>query len=348
MRATRVPAHVIKELVEDLLDFHGVEGEEAAAVVDHILWCELAGRANFGMERLPILLKRKGLGLIKSPCCPRFEPVSPSMAKLDGSSGFGQYVGGLAMHRAIELAHETGCGIIGVRNSNHFGAGAVYVKQAADAGKIGLALSNSYPKVAPHGGLKAVLGTNPFAFGAPRKNGEHLLIDMATSALAGSTVREHLSMGRQLAPGLAIDANGQPVTDPAKINDGALLPFGGAKGFGLALMVEVLAGVLTGAGVAGGVGSLYQDFDRTAENGHLFIAIDVRRWMCPDAYHERLEALIGEIRSAGGNVRLPGELRWHTYRENLALGIPVDPVMAGPVLRLADESGIPLPLALAA
>lgn len=348
MRAARVPAHAIKELVKDLLEFHGVLGEEAAALVDHIIWCELAGRTNFGMERLPILLKRKCLGLIKSPCRPRFEQLSPSMAKLDGSSGFGQYVGGLAMQRAIELAQETGCGIIGVRNSNHFGAGAVYVKQAADAGMIGLALSNSFPKVAPYGGLKAVLGTNPFACGAPRKSGEHLLIDMATSALAGSTAREHLSMGRQLAPGLAIDADGQPVTDPAKIDDGALLPFGGAKGFALALMVEVLAGVLTGAGVASGVGSLYKDFDRSADNGHLFIAIDVRRWMCPDTYHERLEVLLDEIRCAGGNVRLPGELRWQTYRENLDRGIPVDPAIVRPVMRLAQESGISLPLALAA
>src|SRR4029077_4137174 len=129
--------------------------------------------------------------------------------------------------------------------------------------------------VVAHGGLKQVLGTNPFAFGSPPKDGEHVLFDMATSALAGSTVREHIAKGEPLPEGLAIDGNGKPITDPAKVNEGALLPFGGPKGFGLSLLVEILSGVLTGAGVGSGVHSMYSDFSRSGDNWPFLMVIEL-------------------------------------------------------------------------
>jgi ureidoglycolate dehydrogenase (NAD+) len=214
--------------------------------------------------------------------------------------------------------------VVGVRNSNFFGAGAYYVNMAADAGMIGLAMSNSFPKVVAHGGLKPVLGTNPFAFGAPRKDGDHLLFDMATSALAGSTVREHMDKGTPLPEGLAIDQDGNPITDPAKVAAGALLPFGGPKGFGLALMVELLAGVLTGAGIGDGVASMYNDFTRNGGNGHALIALDVSRWMPMEDYFTRFEGLVTLLKASGENVLLPGEVRWQHWRDAEAHGIEVD------------------------
>jgi LDH2 family malate/lactate/ureidoglycolate dehydrogenase len=147
---------------------------------------------------------------------------------------------------------------------------------------------------------------------------------MATSALAGSTVREHVASGLPLPKGLAIDGSGQPITDPAKVMDGALLPMGGAKGFGLALMVEILAGVLAGAGFGSGVASMYGDFTRSGDNGHFLLALDISRFMDRDEFLVRFSALALMLKGSGESVLLPGELRWQNYRRALTEGIEID------------------------
>lgn len=322
----------------ELLMAKGVNHAQARAVADHLIWCELIGRDNFGFRRLPVFLKRLQHEVIRRDAQPHF--VTPE--QLDGDRAFGHYAAKLAMLRAIATARQRGIAAVAVRNSNFFGAGAFYAKLACDAGMCGLAFSNSFPKVAAHGGHLPVLGTNPLAFGAPRWNGDHVLVDMATSGLAGSTVRQHIEKRMPLAEGLAVDADGRPITDPAKVEDGALLPFGGAKGYGLALVVEVLAGVLSGAGIAAGVGSMYKDFERAANNGHFFIAIDVARWMSLEAYYSRIEALIAMARSSApeGGVLYPGEVRWATLRDNQANGVPLDAALVSMIERLSAESRI--------
>ena len=289
-----------------------------------MVWCESIGRHNFGIERIAIHLKRLQAGVLNGMAVPRMEHLTGSLGRLDGDGGFGYAAAEIAMREAIAMARGSGIGAVGVKNSNFFGAGAYYVNMAAEAGMIGLALSNSFPKVAAHGGVKPVLGTNPFAFGAPRANGGHLLFDMATSALAGSTVREHIAAQKPLPEGLAIDGDGKPITDPAKVNDGALLPFGGAKGFGLSLLVEVLAGVITGAGVGDGVASMYTDFTRNGGNGHFMLALDISRFMPLDDYHARFEGLVAMLKASGGHVLLPGEVRWENWRDAVANGVEVD------------------------
>ncbi|HUR43591.1 MAG TPA: Ldh family oxidoreductase [Aestuariivirga sp.] len=307
----RIASAALERFIRDLFVAVGVGIAPGEAAARHLVWCEMVGRKNFGIERVPILVKRIKAGVLVGDSEMKFEKLGQSIERLDAGGGFGFDAGERAMNRAMELASANGIGVVGVRNSNFFGAGAFYVNLAAQRGMIGLALSNSFPKVVAHGGLRPVLGTNPFAFGAPRKNGDHLLFDMATSALAGSTVRQHIAQGK---------------TPPGDVNsEGALLPFGGAKGFGLALMVEMLAGVLTGAGVGNSVASMYNDFTRNGDNGHFMLAIDVARWISMDEYHARFEALITTIKASGEAVLLPGEVRWENYRESLSRGIAVDP-----------------------
>ncbi|MBC8035864.1 MAG: Ldh family oxidoreductase, partial [Rhizobiales bacterium] len=303
----RIAAAVLEEFIRDLFINVGAGPRQAEAVARHMVWCEMVERANFGIERIPVLVKRIKAGVLAADGDMIFEKIAPSIERLDAGGGFGFDAAERAMERAIDLAASNGVGIVGVRNSNFFGAGEFYVNMAAQRGMIGLALSNSFPKVVAHGGLKPVLGTNPFAFGAPRRNGDHLLFDMATSALAGSTVREHVERKTPLPEGLAIDEYGKPITDPAQAATGALLPFGGPKGFGLSLLVEILSGVITGAGVGDGVASLYNDFARSGNNGHFMLALDVKRWMSLDEYHARFEGLVSAIKTSGEDVLLPGE-----------------------------------------
>jgi LDH2 family malate/lactate/ureidoglycolate dehydrogenase len=320
----RVSSQRLSDEIIRVLMAHGASPAQAEATARHMSWCESVGRHNFGIERIPIHLKRLKAGVLNGAADIAVDRLSSSLVRISGGGGFGYAAAERGMAEAITVARETGIGIAGVTESNFFGAGAFYVNMAARAGMIGIAMSNSFPKVVAHGGLMPVLGTNPFAFGAPQKNGDHLLFDMATSALAGSTVREHMEKNTPLPEGLAIDAAGRPITDPAKVSEGALLPFGGPKGFGLSLMVEILAGVITGAGVSDGVASMYNDFTRNGGNGHFMLALDIARFMPIETYYARFDALTAMIKQSGDKVLLPGEVRWEKLRDAESNGAEVD------------------------
>jgi len=323
----------------------GVDEDQVLSVSGNLIWNDMVGRYSQGLSRLAILMKRVRQGVVRCPCRLRFERLSDSVELLDGNDGFGQYASEIGVSRASDLARAHGVGIVGVRNSNFFGTGAFFVHKAAIGGMIGLVLSNSFPKVAALGGSKAVLGTNPFAFGAPRRNGRSLMFDMSTAGLAGSTIREQIRKGMLLPEGLVIDANGKPTTDPTKAAFGALLPFGGAKGYGLAVLVEILSGVITGAGVSHGVASMYDNFKESGHNGHFLMALDIARWMSLEAYYERLETLIETIKASGpdGQVQLPGENRWRHFDENSGKGIPLEAETRKALRELSDACGICVP-----
>lgn len=322
-----------------------IDEQQARSVVSNLIWSELVGRKNFGVLRIPIHVKRLRAGVLNPQCHCHFDRTGKSAGVLNADNGFGYYAGDLATKHAMEMARETGIGIVGVRHSNFFGTGAYFASQAADQGMLSLVMSNAFPKVVAHGGLSAVLGTNPFAFGAPRKNGDHLLVDFATASLAGSTVREYLSKGEPLPEGLAIMPDGRPATDPAKIGQAALLPFGGAKGYGLSLMVEILAGILSGAGFSEGVKSTYADFETGSDNGHCVIAIDVERFMSLTDYFARFEAFIALLKASNTEqeVLLPGEIRWSNFRANSANGLDIPQNVKAELTALSADDNIPAP-----
>ncbi|MBK6706900.1 MAG: Ldh family oxidoreductase [Sphingomonadales bacterium] len=340
----RIDQHRYRKVLEDLLAAGGVDSAQAENVVDNLTWCDMAGRRNHGIERLPILLKRVGTGAIKCPCNPQISRLAPAVGRINADCGFGHHAAKLGMNLACELAAETGIGTVGVHNSNFLGAGAYYVQLAADRGMIGIALSNSFPKVAAHDGIKPVLGTNPLAFSAPRADGLSIIVDMSTAAMAGSSVREAIAKDHMLEPGLAINANGAPILVPALAAAGTLLPAAGAKGFGLAILVELLSAVLTGAGVAQEVASMYADLDRPGNNGHLLLAIDISRWMPIEQFHHRVETLASMLTTPTGseNVRLPGDARWAEIARSEREGILIEDHILRQIEQLADSLGVAL------
>jgi LDH2 family malate/lactate/ureidoglycolate dehydrogenase len=347
MTQVRVPADKLEAYALDIMRAHGVDEAQAKIVAKNKIWCDLVGRTGYGVLRLPIIMKRVQHGVINPSCNPVFREIAPGVAHLDGDAGIGHYVAELAMTRAIDLARAHGIGAVGVSNSNYYGTNAYFLKQAADAGMLALMFTNSYPKVAAHGGIKAVLGTDPLGFGAPRRNGEHILGDMATSMTAGSKIREFLSKGEPLPAGIAIDSAGNPITDPKRFDEGAMLPVGGPKGYVLALMVEVLSSVITGAGISHGVASMYFDFTRTANIGHFFITMDIARWMPLEVFFDRMEELVTVLKASGrpDEVRLPGEKRWRNYAANIKDGIPLDAKTRAELEQLSAPFGIVAPWA---
>ena len=180
----RVSLDDLVRFARDLATAAGVPPQEADTLAETLGWCDLRGHQTQGVYLLPILLKRVKLGKLASPADMRWRRTAPSTGTVDARHGFGQVAGRLAMDYALRLARETGVGVVAVKNSNHFGAAGFYAARAADQGFIGLAYSNSMPKVAPHGGRHRLLGTNPFAFACPRRTGPPLVIDLATGASA--------------------------------------------------------------------------------------------------------------------------------------------------------------------
>jgi ureidoglycolate dehydrogenase (NAD+) len=334
MTMPRFDAAAIHAFVAGILQRAGASEPQALETASHFVWCESVGRHNFGLERLDIHVKRLADGGCNTMPVLRFERLGPSLARLDGDGAMGFYPAAEAMRAAMVMARDTGIGSVGVHNSNFYGAGAYYVNLAADAGFIGLALSNSFPKVAAHGGLLPVIGTNPFAFGAPRRDGRHLLFDMATSAMAGSSLRAAEARG-EIAAGNLTAA-------------GALLPFGGAKGFGIGLIVEILAGVLTGAEFGPGVASMYGATADPGENGHSMLAIDPARFMNRDAFLDRMDQLAALVAASGASAALPGAKRHREAALSAAAGVAIPEAVCARAVALARQFGMNFPKPLAA
>ena len=288
----------LSNFTQSILCHHGLDDKQSKVVSDILIWCDAIGKTNQGIWRLPVICKRLEKNLFTSPCQPEFTQLSDSIIVADGNNGLGHYVAQAAMNEAITLASNTGVGIVTVNNSNFYGAGCYYTNQAADKDMISIALSNSFPKVSAHNGLHPVFGTNPFSFGAPQQNDKHLMLDMSTASSAGSTIRRQ-------------QENANPVNNSELLSTGTLLPASGAKGFGLAIMIEILAGILSKAGISNEVNSLYNDFERPGNNGHFFLVIDIKRFIDLEYYHSRFQQLVDIIKSSGNtdsasDIHYPG------------------------------------------
>lgn len=337
-----VPTRELTDFAAEVLVRSGADREQAATVAEILVWGDAFGRPNQGVWRLPILCARLRAGLFRCPCRPVVETRAPALLAMDGDNGIGHYVGRIAIDRAVAAARTTGVAGIFVRNSNFLGPLGYYCERAAQSGQVGLAMSNSFPKVAPFGGVGPALGTNPMAFAAPREGGASVIVDLSTSASAGSDVTKAAESGAALPEGVATDREGRPVTDASKIDQAVLLPFGGAKGYALAVMVEILGGVATGAGISHGVRSMYRDFQRGGDNGHFFLAIDVGALMPMAHFHQRMELLAKALAGCGGV--LPGEARWrHWANTQSAGGVRLDHATVAALTDLARTTGAVTP-----
>lgn len=340
----RVPHLVLKGFVKEVLAEVDADNNQGEIFTDALLWSDLIGRPTHGIWRLPAYVGRIGSGSIKCPCEPRFQGQHGATDIMDGDAGIGHYVGHAAMLHAIDRARSHGIGAVGVHNSNHFGAGSYFVQLAAKHDMVGVAMSNSLAKVAPHGGVKGIFGTNPFAFSAPCHDGNSMLLDMTTAAISGSQVMRYIEDGRTLPPGVAIGHDGKAIQDPRDIARGALQSFGGARGSGIALMVEILCSVLSGAMFSSNVNSMFSADSGPGKNGHFFIAVDIGHFLDIDIFKARLKTLFDQVRNSGvnpGDVLIPGDVRWHEYHRNLESGVPLDPPTVKALEKLAADMGLP-------
>lgn len=246
------------------------------------------------------------------------------------------------------MAKETGNAGVAVRNSNHFGTATYYCQMACREGMALIVMSNSPPGIAPWGGRSAYFGTNPIAFGFPTKRKPPVIVDMSSSLVARGRIILAAKQGLPIPEGWAIDEEGVATTDAEAALKGAVLPLGGAKGYALALAVEIMSGVLSGAAFGPHVNNLYKDGDPPAKVGHSFVLLDVSRWMQVDKYYERMEQFLREIKAsprAKGieEIYYPGERRYLTYLENKDKGIALPETVREELESLGREHRVTFP-----
>jgi LDH2 family malate/lactate/ureidoglycolate dehydrogenase len=341
------PEPVLRGFVSDFLLALGAPEEEARIVTEGLMTAALWWHPGKGqaLEKLFRYHRRVGNGGIVPGAAMSWVRESAACALLDAAKGFGYVAADRAMKRAIAMAGEQGIGVVGVRNSNHFAIAGYHALKAAEAGLIGGALTNAGAEMAPTGSAKAVLGTNPWGVAVPRRNAPPIVLDMALTVSGKGMMRWHQRAGKPIPETWALTPEGARTTDPAAAMEGALLPIGDCKGYGLSLVTDVLTGVMTGAlfGL-----SVFQD-DTHFDVGHLLLALDPEAFIPGDAFHSRLEKLVAEVKSAppldpARQVLLPGERELRSAEERRRSGVPVD---RETVARLGDLSaalGIAFPL----
>ncbi|SHE31522.1 Malate/lactate/ureidoglycolate dehydrogenase, LDH2 family [Desulfofundulus australicus DSM 11792] len=327
----------------ELLVAVGVPGEDAEVVAGVLIDTSLEGIDTHGISRLPIYLSRVRNGRINAR--PRITvEKSGAVATVDGDNGLGQLVAVRSMEVAINLAAECGVGFVATRRSNHFGAASYYCKMAARRQMVGMAFTNTPPGIPPWGGRRPYFGTNPIAFAFPTDK-HPVVVDMSSSTVARGNIILAAREGREIPPGWAIDAEGRPTTDPGKALEGAVLPVGGAKGYALALAVEVMSGIISGSAYGPEVGWIYDDSLEPVNIGHSFIAIDISRLMPVETFHERMADMIRGIKAvplAEGFERIfiPGERRQIKAQARMNEGIPVSDNLLKELNELARELGV--------
>ena len=306
-----------------VLEAAGTAPEGARIVADSLVDAKLAGHDSHGVIRLLGYLEAARNGHVDPAAEPTLLGRDRATARVDGRWGWGQPAMRLATGAAIEGAREFGVGVAAVRNCSHIGRVAPYVETIARAGMVGIALANAGPAVAPFGGRARVMGTNPIAWAAPRADGQApLAFDIATSAVAEGKLRVAVAKGERVAPGLIVDADGQATEDPADFYaGGALLPFGGHKGYGFSLLAQVL-----GRGLAGMDPARLKT--QRGVNGPVVLALDVAPFAPLAGFVDAVEAQCAEVlESPPGEgfaaVLLPGDQELAERARRLAEGIPV-------------------------
>jgi L-2-hydroxycarboxylate dehydrogenase (NAD+) len=320
----------------------GVDGSVASDVARAYVTADLYGFASHGVMRILRIQDGIDTGTHFPANEPRVVRDSPGSALIDGNSALGVAVGLLATRLVVEKARSAGVACVGVYNSNHFGMAGYYVRRIAAERMIGFAFCNAAPGMAPFGGKRAVLGTNPIAIGAPTR-GLPIALDLSPASVVRGKALEAQRTGQQLPPGVAVDREGRPTTDPTAALQGAFLPYGGDqayKTYGLALMIDVLCGPLVGAAFADRVtGSADTTVD--CNKGDLYLAIDIAQFRDYDDFLSDMDELVQAVKASGDGVLLPGE-REHE-REAAAHGkVTLDDDMLKQLERLGQRYGVAL------
>ncbi len=336
----------LHRFVVDAFERAGVSAADAQVTAEVLTKTDAWGIFTHGTKNVRGYLRRLKAGGLRATGRPRVAAEGPAWAVVDGDSALGMVTSVLAMQTAIAKARACGIAYVGVRNSCHFGAAGYYAWLAAREGLIGLSMANDIPSVAAPGSRGGITGSNPIAYAVPAGRHPPLLLDMSTATVAGGKVYAARTRGERIPDTWLIGADGRPTTDPSGYPDvGALQPAAGHKGYGLALLIETLSGILSGAAFTWRVGTwMWDDGTQPTHHGAAFLAIDTNAIMPAAEFARRMEALVDEIHAApraDGVERLyvPGEMEWERHARATAEGIPLPADVRASLLEAAKMTG---------
>ena len=333
-------------LITDAMIKAGLQPADAAKVAELMVAADLTGADAHGVFRLPQYVDRLKIGSTNPHANIKVERTAPATALVDGDNGMGHLVVARAAETAIELARDSGVAWVGVRRSNHAGAAGVYAALMLEANMIGVyaavANANHMPLA---GGAENLLGTNPIAFAIPAGEEPPLVLDIATSIVSYGTIKNHRLQKIPLPPNWMVDPKtGEAITDPQKTVDALLLPMGGYKGAGLALMIGMLAGTLNGALFGRDCVDFNAEPGKVTNTGQFVVALDPARFQPLDKFKAEVDRHSRELRASktlpGEKVRLPGEERAKRIADRKRNGLPLTPELVVQLDKLAAELGI--------
>lgn len=345
---TRLTDAWLLDAVERIFTACGVPAEASQAVARGLVDADMRGIPSHGVMLVPMYVDRLRKGSVSTAAAAEVVVDEGAVAVLDAGNALGIVTGDQAMALALDKARAFGIGAVAVRHAFHFGGAFRYVQAATAAGCIGIAAANTRPLMPAPGGARAVVGNNPLAIGVPCEGAEPIVLDMALSEAALGKIRLAAQEGREIPPTWATDAEGTPTTDPQAAIDGLLLPAAGPKGYGLAFMVDVLTGVLSGGAFGDAVRGLYADTATPNDCAHLFLALDPERFGLGGAFAARVADLARQIHdstTAPGvdRVLVPGQLEAERHAEARAGGVPIPASVLAALRETAAEVGADLP-----
>lgn len=342
-----IEAPALRRFIQAALVAIGLTPADAETAAEVLATADEFGVSTHGVKLLPGYLRRLQGGGAKPHGRPHVIREGPAWALVDGDSALGALIGVFGMQTAIAKARSAGIAYVGVRNSGHFAAAGYYALLAAKAGLIGISVANDTPSVIAPGARRPVVGTNPFAYAIPAARHPPILLDMAISTVAGGKVYQARTLGRPIPDNWIVGLDGQPTTNADLYPEQAsLVPFGGYKGFGLGLLIETLAGVLSGAAVTFGVASwMLAGTDKATQHGAAFIAIDPSVFGPREEFLARVDTLIDEIHAtptAAGvdRILVPGDREFEQQRRAQREPLVLLPDVADNVRIAANMAGL--------
>jgi LDH2 family malate/lactate/ureidoglycolate dehydrogenase len=339
----RIPAARLEAFTARAFEAVGISAAEAKSIAELMVRADLQGSEGHGIFRLPQYIRRIKGGAVNVKPDIHVEREAAGMALVHGDNGMGHLVMRFATEKAIEKAKTAGVAWVGVKWSNHAGPASLYASMPLAHDMVGLYLAvGNANHLPPWGGLDMLLSTNPIAVAVPAGTEAPIVLDMATTVAAYGKVKTKAQRGEVMPEGWMMDREGRPLTDPRRANEGFLLPIGGYKGYGLALVFGLLAGTLNGAAMGRDVVDFNADDTTPTNTGHVIVAINVEAFQPVAEFKQGVDALVRDIRASKrlpgvDRVRLPGEGSHAARADRAKNGIPLPAALKAALDQLAVE-----------
>jgi len=323
----KVKQSLLKKKIIQIFIKYKLSREHALICADALINAELVGAPSHGLSRLKMYCDRISKKVINPKPKIKIKKISQSIAHVDGNNSIGFVAADIAIKTAITNAKKTGIGLVAVKNSGHYGLSGYYAEQAVKKKLMVMVFTNAPPAVAPHGALKSLFGTNPICFGTPTGSKIPFILDTSISMINRGKIRVAAREGERIPEGVALDKFGKPTTDPKKALEGVQLPIAGFRGSGLAWMVDILSGVLTGGNHAGRVKDPFTDFSGPQNIGHLFFALRPDLFV-GNSFNNRIKDNIKTIKKLPRikgikEILYPGQNKYNRYKDNLKKEIKI-------------------------